>query len=250
MAAGADLFDLFWESSTLNAHTAPAFSRRIEEHSRTARSSETALRYASPDAILPRPRDALAKTMLARRSVRGFSTRPVTLRQLGSLFAAFASSRPGSRTYASAGATYPLEVYCLVERCEALARSVVYYNPDNHSLARVADLPPWEEYVHAVGGLELIGAPPQLVFVFVLVPERTTPKYGERGGRFQLIEVGHASQNLALRLVQEDMAGCEIGSLYDARIAALLGLAGTTARVALGYACGHPMRKRVWSRRG
>lgn len=235
-----DLFDLFWEGSTLDAYTGPAFFRQIEEHSRVAQPARPGLQYPAADISLTRPRDSLAKEMLERRSERGFSARPVTLRQLGSLFAAFASSRRGSRTFASAGAAYPLEVYCLVNRCEGgLGRSVAYYNHDNHSLARVGDLPPWAEYADAVN-LELTAEPPQLVFVFVLLSERTTAKYGERGGRFQLIEVGHASQNLALRLVHEGMVGCEIGGLYDDRVRALLRLSGTTARVALGYACGHP----------
>ena len=136
MAAGADLFDLFWENSTLNARTGPAFSRRIEDHSRAVAPSAAALQYPGGDVPLRRPRDPLARTMFARRSERGFSPRPVTLRQLGSLFAAFASSRRGARTYASAGGTYPLEVYCLVDRCaDGLASSVVYYNNDSHSLA-------------------------------------------------------------------------------------------------------------------
>lgn len=239
MAGDADLFDLFWEASTLNPRTGPAFFRRIEEHARVAQPVVPALQYPGQDVSLPAPRDALARTMRDRRSERGFSAEPVSLRQLGSLFAAFASSRRGSRTYASAGAAYPVEVFCLVNRCAGdLDRSVVYYNHDNHSLARVRGLPPWEEYANAVN-LDLTAGPPQLVFVFVLVPERTTPKYGERGGRFQLVEVGHASQNLALRLVQEGMVGCELGGLYDDRVRSLLGLSGTTARIALGYACGH-----------
>ena len=239
MAGDAGLFDLFWEASTLNARTGPAFFRRIEEHARVTQPVVPGLQYPGQDVSLPAPRDALARTMRQRRSERSFSAEPVSLRQLGSLFAAFASSRRGSRTYASAGAAYPVEVFCLVNRCEGdLDRSVVYYNHDNHSLTRVCALPPWEEYAHAVN-LDLIAGAPQLVFVFVLVPERTTPKYGERGGRFLLVEVGHASQNLALRLVQEGMVGCELGGLYDDRVRSLLGLSGTTARIALGYACGH-----------
>jgi len=181
--------------------------------------------------------------MLARRSDRGFSGRPVTMKQLGSLLAAFGSSRRGSRAFASAGAAYPLEVYGLLDRGEGgLSRSVVYYDHGDHSLARVAPLPEWGEYKDAVN-LELTAEPPALLFVFVLFPERTTPKYGERGGRFQLIEVGHAAQNLALRLVRERMVGCEVGGLYDDRLKELLRLSGTTARIALGYACGHPAKR-------
>jgi nitroreductase len=88
--------------------------------------------------------------------------------------------------------------------------------------------------------------------VFVLFPDRATAKYGERGGRFALIEVGHAAQNLALRLVAEGMAGCEAGGLLDEPVKALLRLDGTGAQVALGYACGLPeiaRRRGPFSRR-
>lgn len=235
---GAELYTLFWENSKLNRATIVGFRRQIEEHTRTALPGMPALQYPADDVPLPRPRDRLARRMLERRSVRAFRDEPVTRRQLGSLFSAFASSTSGSRAFASAGATYPLEVYCLVNRARGeLDRTVVYYNHDNHSLAVVGRLPEWESYADAVN-LEPLSGIPQLVFVFVVFPERVTSKYGERGGRFQLIEVGHAAQNLALRLVQERMVGCEAGGLLDDRVRSLLGLEGTTAQIALGYACG------------
>ena len=109
MHASADLFDLFWENSKLNVRTGHGFFRRIEEHARVAVPAPSSLQYPAPDLPLPRPRDGLARAMSRRRSVRGFSARPASLRQLGGLFAAFAGTRYGGRTFASAGGTYPLE---------------------------------------------------------------------------------------------------------------------------------------------
>ena len=63
---------------------------------------------------------------------------------------------------------------------------------------------------------------------------------GPRGGRFALIEVGHAAHSLALRLTREKLAGFEMGGLLDREILRLLGLRDRPARVALGYACGLP----------
>jgi nitroreductase len=104
-------------------------------------------------------------------------------------------------------------------------------------LSVVGSLPGWSELAEAVN-LEPVVGVPQLVFVFVLFPDRVTSKYSERGGRFALIETGHAVQNLALRLVEEGMVGCEAGGVLDDRIKSLLRLERTTAQVALGYACG------------
>jgi nitroreductase len=117
----------------------------------------------------------------------------------------------------------------------------VYYNHGRHSLSLVAPLPDWNVLREAVN-LEPLAGVPQLVFVFVLFPERVTSKYGERGGRFALIETGHAVQNLALRLAADGMVGCEAGGVFDERIKVLLRLERTTAQVAFGYACG--LRKR------
>jgi SagB-type dehydrogenase family enzyme len=101
----------------------------------------------------------------------------------------------------------------------------------------VAELPPWDAYRDAVDADAFAGIP-HVVVVFVLFPERITAKYGERGGRFALIEVGHAAQNLALRLARAGMAGCELGGLLDEHVKALLRLERTSAQIALGYACG------------
>ena len=235
----AEVYDLFWENSKLNSVTVRQFRKRIDEYLATTDPVRPALQYSASDVLLERPRDRLARLMERRRSIRQFADAPLPTRKLGNLFAAFASSRHGSRTFASAGAAYPLEVFCLVNRVEAAAldRTAVYYNHDNHSLAVVARLPDWSDLADMVNLEHAIGVP-QLVFIFVLFPERATAKYGERGGRFALIEVGHAAQNLALRLVAEDMVGCEAGVLFDEQIKTLLRLERTSSQVALGYACG------------
>lgn len=234
--SGADLYDLFWENSKLNAVTARPFGARIASHAASGR-RPTPIRLPTPDVPLERPADALASLMDRRTSTRAFSSTPVSARQLGCVFGAFASTDHGSRTFPSAGATYPVEIFCLLNNVEGpLNQHAVYYNHDRHSISVVGQIPAWDRYGDTVN-IETSGVP-QLVFVFVVLPERTTRKYGERGGRFALIEVGHAAQNLALRLVAEGMAGCAAGGLFDDAFLALLGLGGMQAHVALGYVCG------------
>jgi SagB-type dehydrogenase family enzyme len=242
----ADLYELFWENSKLNAATVRPFSTRIGSY--PASPVPRPLRFPTPDIFLERPRDALARLMARRKSDRVFSDAPVSPRQLGRLFGAFACSSGRSRTFASAGATYPVEIFCLLNNVDSsLTGHAVYYNSDRHSLSVVDEIPAWERYADAVN-IETVGVP-QLVFVFVVVAERTTHKYGERGGRFALIEVGHAAQNLALRLAEEGMVGCIAGGLYDDAFRALLRLEAARAHVALGYVCGLAPRERRGLRR-
>ena len=79
---------------------------------------------------------------------------------------------------------------------------------------------------------------PALVLIFAVRVGRLAQKYGERGGRFALIEVGHACQNVALRLATDGLVGYQLGGILDHDIEELLQLQGTTARVTLGYAIG------------
>jgi len=236
---GTELYDLFWENSTLSEATIEAFvATANEKYAGSARPTHR-LQYPGSDQPLRRPGDRQFKQMLRRASSRRFSSRPLDARQVGGILAAFAAhGKDGRRVYGSAGATYPVEIFCLLNNCAGPASGkVAYYNADNHSLAAVRELPSWDAYADAIH-LDTQGTVPQLVVVFVLMPERVTEKYGERGGRFGLIEVGAAAQNLALRLVEEGLVGCAAGGLVDDQIRRLLGLEATTAQIALGYACG------------
>lgn len=235
----SELYDLFWCNSTLSRATIAAFGSGIEDYAGSADGRPPGLRYAAADMPLHRPSDRQFKQMARRRSERRFSHAPLSARQLGAILAAFASTAEGGRrVHGSAGGTYPLEIFCLLNNCEGPAAGrVAYYNADNHSLAAVGELPAWASYADAVN-LDTGKTVPQLVVVFVVMADRVTGKYGERGGRFALIEVGQALQSFALRLVQEDLVGCALGGLLDDEIKRLLRLDGTAAQIALGYACG------------
>ena len=234
---GVELFELFWENSKLNQVTIAEFGRRINAYA-TDGQHDLSVAEAAADVPLHSPTDGLQKLMTARRSVRSWSPRPVSMKQLGNLMAAFAKSRSGMRTFPSAGATYAVEVYCLLNHVDSgLSGKVVRYNADNHSLSVIGPAPAPEDIAGLIN-LDGDGSVPPLIFIITLLAARTTAKYGERGGRFALIEAGQALQNLALRMEAEGLAGVELGGLLDDRIRALLKL-DRAAKIALGFACGH-----------
>jgi SagB-type dehydrogenase family enzyme len=232
-----ELFSLFWVNTKLSAATAPAFQRRIENHSGNEHFQGTA-QYAAVDTPLPLGRGSPNRLMDLRRSGRTFSKKPLTLQQLGAICTGFRSTPSGLRPYPSAGATYAVEVFWLLNRFTgSLQQSAVHYNPDNHSISRIGDIPPWAEIAPLVN-LDTAGTIPQAMAIFVIFPERVMEKYGDRGGRFALMEVGHMAQNLALSLAANRLGGVEAGGLLDDEMSALLGLEGTTAQIALGFLCG------------
>ncbi len=239
----AELFHLFWENSKLNERTILRLAARIEQDARMTHELPQIF-YPTEDLALPRPRDKVARQMARRKSVREFSGAPISEKQLGSLCYAFAAHKDGQRRMVpSAGGKYPIEVYaCLFHVSSKLNEKIVYYNADAHSLSVVGKCPPWSK-AQKVFGVQVAGEP-AVGFVFVAVPERTLRKYGERGGRFILIEVGHYAQNLALRLAQEKLGGVLSGAVRDDAMKKLLGLERTGALITLGFVCGKMPRQR------
>lgn len=233
-----EAWDLFWANSGLTEATAPAFAERLAAFPAGAEPTRQCT-FPGADVPLRRPRDRLSRLTDGRRSVRSFAPGTLSARRLGGLLGAFAARPDGSRPHPSAGALYPLEVFCLLGDVEGgLAATVGCYNPDDHSLTPVGALAPWPEWGAAIN-LAVEGAP-QVVVVFVLFTDRIVAKYGALGGRLALIEVGHAAQNLALRLAADGLVGCEAGGVMEADLLRLLHLEGTGAGVALAYACGLP----------
>ncbi|MCX7928085.1 MAG: SagB/ThcOx family dehydrogenase [Patescibacteria group bacterium] len=234
------LFSLFWENSKINKRNILTLAKRLDEDARTAKNVPQIF-YPTEDLFLSRPRDNLSRLMCERKSSRSFSDVALSEKQLGSLFYAFAQRSKSTRLIPSAGGKYPIEVYAFLFNVRSkLNKKVVYYNADNHSLSVVAESCDWQKEQEFFG-LNLDGVP-AVFFVFVAIPERTIDKYGDRGGRFILIEVGHYAQNLALRLSLEKLGGVISGALRDDEVKRLLGLQNTNALITLGFACGNIKR--------
>jgi SagB-type dehydrogenase family enzyme len=236
----APLFRLFWENSSLNRARTPGFAASLEADARRVR-WQSQLFYGGADRRLPTPKDKLFRIQSQRASDRRFSGRPLSSRQLGSLFAGFDARPDGRRLLPSGGGKYPVETFALLFSVAGHdTPTAVYYNADNHSLSPVGPCPPFNEIAMELGILPAPGdaCAPAACFLFVVFPTRSTLKYGERGGRFALIEVGHYAQNLGLRLAHEGLAGYELGGVREARMARILGLEAADAMVMLGYAVG------------
>ena len=80
---------------------------------------------------------------------------------------------------------------------------------------------------------------PQALVVLVVDVAAVTRKYGDRGSRFALQQVGHAAQNLGLRLAADGLTGYLLGAALDHEVLDLLGLAHLDLRYGTTLACGH-----------
>jgi SagB-type dehydrogenase family enzyme len=178
---------------------------------------------------LPPPRRkgplSLEETLWRRRSVREYSEEPLTLEEVGQiLWSAQGVTHPeGYRTAPSAGALYPLEVYVHANRVKDLEKGIYRYDPFSHSLQTVKkgdfsrdifETALWQWQILEAG----------MILIFFAVPERTTGKYGRRGIRYILNEVGHAGQNVYLQATALGLGSVVIGAFEDERLKRIVGV--------------------------
>jgi len=184
---------------------------------------------ASADTIvLPEPRRSgqatLEAVMSARRSVRDFTTVPITLAELGQLLWAAQGETGGGagRTAPSAGATYPLELYAVAGAVGDLPPGIYRYDPRRHAVHGIATGDRRRALAAAALSQSWI-ADAAVVLVIAAVFKRTTAKYGRRGERYVHIEVGHAGQNVCLQAEALGLGTAVVGAFRDDAVKALIG---------------------------
>ncbi|MCX7816179.1 MAG: SagB/ThcOx family dehydrogenase [Syntrophales bacterium] len=162
---------------------------------------------------------SIEETIVKRESVRAFTQRSLTKEELSQLcFALQGITRKwGGRTTPSAGALYPLEVYVV------LPDGVYKYIPHKHRLELKVEGDVRVSLSRAALGQDCIASAPS-VFVIAAVFERVTRKYGKRGERYVMIEVGHAAQNFHLQAVALNLASVPVGAFYDDEVHRVLKL--------------------------
>lgn len=165
----------------------------------------------------------LEDVLIKRRSIREYSSAPLTLRELSHiLFAAYGvTDERGFKTVPSAGATYPLEIYVNVRDVIGVEEGVYKYIPERHSVVRVLE----EEVGHelALAALrQMFIADAPIVLIIAADYERTTRIYGDRGFRYVYMEVGHVAQNVYLMATSLGLGTVSVGAFYDDEVKEIL----------------------------
>ena len=207
---------------------------------------------AHSEAISP-----LAKLLRERHSTRIFDDqRPITLRELSrfldstarvlSSFRRRVELGDGGplveftvRPYPSAGASYELELYLVVDRCEGLARGFYHYDADGHALVPIAA--GTQELEAVLRDAELaIGVPfaPQILITLAARFGRMSWKYSSLAYALILKDVGVLTQTLYLMATDMGLGGCAIGSTNIDLFAKITGIEfhveGPVGQFALG----------------
>jgi len=172
---------------------------------------------------LPEPKCSggisVEEAIKGRRSVRDYSSEPVSLEDLSQLLwsAQGITGRSRGRAAPSAGATYPLELYAVVERVSGLEPGVYHYLPKEHSLDCVI-LGRYNTVLSEASLGQACVMNASLSLVFSAVYDRTTSRYGERGIRYVSIDVGHASENVYLQCRSLGLGTVAVGAFDDEKV--------------------------------
>lgn len=193
---------------------------------------------------LPPPRYdgpvSLEASLAQRRSVREFMESALSLTEVSQLLWAAQGITVGwgGRTAPSGGASYPLRVYAVGGMIESLPPGVYRYEPEGHLLAIRKEGDQRRALADAALGQGFIERAP-LDIVFSAVFRKITVRYGERGKRYALMEVGHAAQNVLLEAVAMGLGAVPVGAFHDERVERILGFGDGEAALYL-LAIGKP----------
>ncbi len=171
---------------------------------------------------LPKPvfqsKVSIEECLLKRRSVRSFKYRKPTLQEISQLlWSAYGITQQRNmfKTTPSAGATYPLEIYCLLED------GIYHYLPEEHAIELIKKGDFRKELVSIVLGQDFV-YDASLNIIICAVYERTTLYYGNRGIRYVYFEVGHCAQNICLQAISLGLDSVCIGAFEDKKLKKLL----------------------------
>jgi SagB-type dehydrogenase family enzyme len=183
-----------------------------------------------------------AKLLRQRHSTRSFDDgRPITLAEVARFLdgtARVLSTWSGRdlgdagpvvahtvRPYPSAGASYELELYLGVNRCEGLAQGFYHYDAGGHALVPI-DVRPHELEALLAGAQFAMGAPaaPQILITIAARFGRLAWKYSSIAYALVLKDAGVLLQTLYMMATDMGLGGCAIGSANIELFAKMTGI--------------------------
>lgn len=174
---------------------------------------------------------SLESALQNRISSRVFSRKQLSMDVLSTLLYFSGGIKTGKNEsgsfYPSAGGKYPLEIYFLSLNCE-LPKGLYHYSVKNHLfevLRKTRKIPIAnffkQDWINKAGGIIIVTA----------VFDRTTRKYGERGYRSVLQEVGYLGQLIYLLSGVLKIGCCAVGGFIDDKINDYLDVDGANESV-------------------
>lgn len=188
--------------------------------------------------------ESFVSVLERRRSERAYDEdSPISLAQLGAFLDRTARirgretinvtnylGRPGSiditrRPYPTGGASYELEIYPVVDRCEGLESGLYHYDPETHELVQITARTKEVERIIAEAVTATMGlAHPQILLAIAARFARVMWKYRAISYGVILRNTGALYQTMYLAATEQGLSPCGIGSGNSALFAEATGL--------------------------
>ncbi len=129
--------------------------------------------------------------------------------------------RTKMRTAPSAGATYPVELYIVVERIVGLDNGIYRYS----SKAEKPVLMRKGIFLSPIRKVSLdqdFISHSNIAFIMVYNPQRIIDRYGRDSRKYAILESGHIAQNILLMATAFDLGGVPVGAFYQKRLGSIL----------------------------
>jgi len=171
---------------------------------------------------LPEPRlkstISIEECIFERRSIRNFLNQEIELEKISQILWAAQGKKGSKKTVPSAGASYPLEIYVIIKE-----KGIFLYNFQNH-LLRLKQKGKFSKNLANAALNQIFIHEAPLNIIICADYQRTCNRYGSRGKRYVLIEVGHCAQNIHLETVALGLGSVPIGAFEDQSIKEVLKL--------------------------
>jgi SagB-type dehydrogenase family enzyme len=157
-----------------------------------------------------------------RRSIRTYSSAPLTLEDISQLMWAAQGITDSSRNYRttpSGSHTFGLETYILIGNNNNLEKGLYHYNPFNHTLEQLTKDDVRLKLSEASDSQEWVEKAP-IDIIITGNYQKLVDKYHdeELSARFINNEAGHAGQNIYLESIARNLGTVAIGSFDDKKI--------------------------------
>jgi len=118
------------------------------------------------------------------------------------------------RVVPSAGGLYSAEVYLGVRNVKGLDQGIYHYNVPNHDLELLSSGDPTEQVSKVCCDQPYTKEAGVIIFMSAVLA-RTKSKYGERGYRYALLDLGHLGQNIYLTCTALELAVMTTCGFFD-----------------------------------
>jgi SagB-type dehydrogenase family enzyme len=190
---------------------------------------------------------SVGQAIVGRHSGRVYGEGALSSEQLATLLIASAGVRTTGqlrgairRNVTNSGNLGSAELYPVVMRTDGIEPGIYHFDSVNHDLAVVSN-GHYATWLREIVLFQLEFAAAAVAVIVTSAFGRLTAKYGPRGYRLALFDVGHVSQNLYLCATALGLEVCATAGFVDEAINSVLGLDGLQTGASLVLLVGtHP----------